>query len=227
MKVRLLLFFVFIVVIVTTVAFLFAAKHVSSKIPSEILLNWSTLPSLLADSKTNNLEEIGTRRKLAEVPLLSENDDMQLSMPQIRSSTVFTDPIKEPRRRHRNYCPSVTGRTAKKIAISKIFGVDNSLSDSERSHLYAESHKRSHKKRKSVKSKVKKRQHQPPSRSPCVVDSPRPKPNISLKNFSIPLRRIRLSPIGSPFPPSTICTPSPSPPESSCCSSPCDVIVVD
>ncbi len=196
-----------------TVVFIFAAKHVSSKIPSDILLNWSTLPSLLANSKTNNLEEIATRRKLAEVPLRSKNDDVQLSMPQIRSSTVFTDPVKEPRHRQRVYCPSVMGRTAKKIANSRIFGVD-SFSDSESSH-YVKSHKKNHKKRKSIVPKVKRRQQ---SSSPCVVDSPRPRPKISLKKFSIPLFRIRLSPIGSPCPP--------SPPKSSCCSSP-DVIVVD
>ena len=164
------------------VAFIFAAKHVVSKIPSDILLNWSTLPSLLANSETNNLEEIATRRTLAEVPLSSKNDDMQLSMPQIRSATVLTDPVKEPRHRQRMYCPSVTGLTAKKIANSKICEV---LSDNESSY-HGKSHKKNHKKRKSIVPKVKRRQQ---SSSPCVVDSPRPRPNINLKNVSVPLTR--------------------------------------
>ncbi len=99
---------------------LFAAKHVS-KIPSDVVLNWSTFPTTAPVTETSNLKEIASRRQLANVPLQAGPDDMQLSMPQIRRGIVYTNPVRE-RRFHQSIIPAGTGRTAKMVAYSRMFG---------------------------------------------------------------------------------------------------------
>lgn len=207
---------------VNTLDILLAAAKYISKIPSDVVLNWSSFPSSSSLSKANNLKAIESRRKLFQT---DRPDDNQLTMPQIRRSTVLVNPVKEREfpYRDRKHIPQVSGRAAKIHANSRIFGVYDSFSH------YNKKRRRSRSPRYKKKKQSNRRQKPTPvpiepknkpqvSASPTNhtdnSDSPAPRQKIRLKNFSVPLVRInKLNFICISSSSSTSVSPSP-PPES-------------
>ena len=117
-----------------------AANHLSTKIPSDVLLQWNRLPSCTVSPLPDNLNSIATRQKKNDTQLKEYarlNGALpgpQLSMPQIRSATVLAEPETEPRYLFPNHgLPGLSGnRKAKDVAQWRLRGLVDNFNTSDR-----------------------------------------------------------------------------------------------